>query len=42
MNKCIQVRVKSIQFMQTEAVAIYFYDVTHNIKQLKLENKMQD
>ena len=29
--KFVQVRVKSIQFYEQEAVAIYFYDVTHHI-----------
>ena len=35
----MQIRVKSIEFIDTKAVAIYFYDVTHNIESFKEMNK---
>ena len=38
-KKFVQIRVKSIEFIDTKAVAIYFYDVTHNIESFKEMNK---
>ena len=38
-KKFVQIRVKSIEFIDTKAVAIYFYDVTHNIESFKEINK---
>ena len=35
----MQIRVKSIEFIDTKAIAIYFYDVTHNIESYKEMNK---
>ena len=35
MSKFYQVRVKSIKFHEMDAIAIYFYDVTHHIESLK-------
>ena len=34
-DKIYQVRVKSIKFMQKSAIAVHFYDVTHQIKMLE-------
>ena len=31
-SKAFQIRVKSIRFQEHEAIAIYFYDVTHHIE----------
>ena len=39
-NKFTQIRVKSIQFMEQKATAIYFYDMTHHIESLKLESEV--
>ena len=30
-----QIRVKSIQFIDEQAIAIYFYDITHQVEALK-------
>ena len=38
-QKFVQIRVKSIEFMDTKAIAIYFYDVTHNIESFKKMKK---
>ena len=40
-----QIRVKSINFTEKEALAIYFYDMTHHIESLNLDrddNEEQD
>ena len=37
-RKFYQVRVKSIKFHESDAIAIYFYDVTHHIESLKSTN----
>ena len=39
-TKFTQIRVKSILFLQEEAYAVYFYDVTHHIESIKLENRV--
>ena len=39
-KKFAQIRVKSIEFLQTQATAIYFYDMTHHFDQLNLECKV--
>ena len=31
-TKYLQIRVKSIKFLEKEAVAVYFYDMTHHIE----------
>ena len=31
-SKYLQIRVKSIKFLEKEAVAVYFYDMTHHIE----------
>ena len=42
-QKFVQIRVKSIEFMDTKAIAIYFYDVTHNIESFKeMKSKVED
>ena len=42
-QKFVQIRVKSIEFIDTKAVAIYFYDVTHNIESFKeIKNKVEN
>ena len=41
-TKYFQLRVKSIDFLEVQAIAIYLYDVTHHIQSLKLLNEMQD
>ena len=38
-QKFVQIRVKSIEFIDTKAISIYFYDVTHNIESFKEINK---
>ena len=39
----MQIRVKSIEFIDTKAVAIYLYDVTHNIESFKeIKNKVEN
>ena len=40
-TKFSQIRVKSINFLEENAVAVYFYDMTHHIEALSLETKMQ-
>ena len=35
-DKFIQIRVRSISYHEVDAVAIYFYDMTHHIESLKL------
>ena len=35
-SKFTQIRVKSIEFMSQHAVAIYFYDITHQVEALEL------
>ena len=40
-TKFSQIRVKSIKFLEKEAIAIYFYDMTHHIEALSLEKKVQ-
>ena len=39
-NKFIQIRVKSIDFLETNATAIYLYDTTHEVESLKLESEV--
>ena len=36
-QKYMQIRVKSINFMEELATSIYFYDVTHQIETFQLE-----
>lgn len=33
-KKYVQIRVKSLRFMDQEATAIYFYNITHQIESL--------
>ena len=33
-KKYVQIRVKSLRFMDKEAIAIYFYNITHQIESL--------
>ena len=40
-DKFMQVRVKSIKYLEMDAVAIYFYDVTYQIEQLKSEDEVK-
>ena len=37
-HRYVQIRVKSIDFHDEEATAIYLYDVSHNIDSVKLGN----
>lgn len=39
-RKFTQIRVKSIEFLEQKATAIYFYDMTHHIESLELESKV--
>lgn len=41
-NKFTQIRVKSIEFMEESATAIYFYDMTHHIESMRLESQILD
>ena len=41
-TKFSQIRVKSINFLEQDAIAIYFYDMTHHIEALSLEKKVQE
>ena len=41
-TKFMQVRVKSIKFMEVDAIAIYFYDVTHHFESLKIESEVKE
>ena len=34
-RKFTQIRVRSIEFLEKAATAIYFYDMTHQIESLK-------
>ena len=34
-SKFTQIRVKSIEFQEEKAFAIYFYDMTHHVESLK-------
>ena len=40
-TKYTQIRVKSINFLDKSAVAIYFYDITHHIEALLMEKKAE-
>ena len=39
-NKFTQIRVKSIDFMDKSATALYFYDMTHHVDSLRLESQV--
>lgn len=39
-TKFTQIRVKSIKFLETDAIAIYFYDMTYHIESQNLENNV--
>ena len=39
-DKFTQIRVKSIEFQEKKATAIYFYDMTHHVESLKLESEV--
>ena len=41
-DKFIQIRVKSIEFHETDAIAIYFYDVTHHVESIKLTSEVKE
>ena len=41
-NRYTQIRVKSIDFLEMSATAIYFYDMTHYFETLKLEGEVQE
>jgi len=41
-DKYIQIRVKSIEFYEVDAIAIYFYDVTHHVESQKLIQEIQE
>ena len=32
-------RVKSIEYLEVDAIAVYFYDVTHHVESIKPEGK---
>ena len=36
-TKYTQIRVKSIKFLEKEAIAVYFYDMTHHIENQNFE-----
>ena len=36
----MQIRVKSLEFIEQQAISIYFYDVTHHIDSMHLEKKI--
>ena len=38
--KYTQIRVKSIEFCEKKATAIYFYDMTNHIESLQLEDEV--
>ena len=40
MEKFFQIRVKSMQFLQKNATAIYFYDLTSQFESIKLTGKL--
>ena len=40
MEKFFQIRVKSMQFLQKNATAIYFYDLTSQFEWIKLTGKL--
>ena len=40
MEKFFQIRVKSIEFLQKSAIAIYFYDLTHQVKINQLSSEL--
>lgn len=43
LTKFMQVRVKSVKFLEVDAIAIYFYDVTHHVEsKFKLEKDVTD
>ena len=39
-EKFYQMRVKSIDFLQTQAVAVYFYDFSTQVNMLKLKEEL--
>ena len=39
-TKFTQIRVNSMEFIGKEAIAIYFYDMTHHLESLKLESDL--
>jgi len=41
-DKFIQIRVKSIDFHEIDAIAIYFYDVTHHVESQRLMQEKQE
>ena len=38
--KYVQIRVKSLQFIEKQSISIYFYDVTHHIESMNQEKKI--
>ena len=41
-DKFIQIRVNSIEFHELDAIAVYFYDVTHHVESQKLIQEKQE
>ena len=39
-SKFMQIRVKSIDFLEEKATAIYFYDMTDHVQSMKLESEV--
>jgi len=39
-KKYTQIRVKSLEFMDSSAIAVYFYDMTHHVEQIRLESEI--
>lgn len=39
-SRFTQIRVKSIEFLDKTATAVYFYDMTHHMESFKLENEI--
>ena len=39
-TKFTQIRVKSINFLGKVAIAIYFYDISHHLENMKLEREI--
>ena len=38
--KYVQIRVKSLEFIEQESISVYFYDVTHHIETMNQEKKI--
>ena len=40
-EKYVQIRVKSIEFLNKPAIAVYFYNMTDHVLSIKLNNKLR-